>query len=68
MQASISKISEDARGAGALWAKLCPHQTGEPGRASEGVGKDGTPLGGDLHHIYPMGRPPAIPDPFSMGG
>ena len=27
-------------GAGALWAKLCSRQAGEPGGASGGVGKD----------------------------
>jgi len=27
-------------GAGALWAKLCSRQAGEPGGASWGVGKD----------------------------
>jgi hypothetical protein len=27
---------------------------------------DGTPLGGDLQPIYPMERPAAIPDPFSL--
>jgi len=28
--------------------------------------KDGTPLGGDFQHIYPMQRPAVIAGPFSL--
>ena len=67
VEANISKNPEMQGGSGgALWAKVCSRQTGDPGGASCGVGMDGTPPGGDLQHIYPMERPAVIPGPFSM--